>query len=240
MTAALKFDAASRTHVGHVRRRNEDAFYQGEWLYVVADGLGGHVAGDIASTTAIDAVRPYDKQTPAEQLTDVLGKAINDADEAIRRRVRQEPELAGMGSTVVAILRSGDSAVLANIGDSRAYLMRNHEAPNSAMTQISEDHTYQHLVAQANEVPKLPEKLTRFLDGRKDGRSPDLVPLQLRSGDRLLLCSDGLSSYVPEELFKAILNTSSSPSRTADALIDAALKHGGRDNVTVCVIDVTG
>jgi serine/threonine protein phosphatase PrpC len=239
MSTTLSVEAATRTHVGHVRRRNEDAFYQGEWLYVVADGLGGHVAGDIASTTAIDAVKSYDREIPVERLADTLGKAVSDADEAIRRRIREEPELAGMGTTMVAILRSASSAVLANIGDSRAYLMRNRTAARSAMTQISEDHTYQHLVADAKEVPDLPEKLTRFLDGRKDGRSPDLRTLQLCSGDRILLCSDGLSSYVPEQLVRKTLRSASSPSPAADSLMTLALNRGGRDNITVCVIDIS-
>jgi serine/threonine protein phosphatase PrpC len=238
MTAALGIEAASRTHVGHVRRRNEDAFYQGSWLYAVADGLGGHIAGDIASTTAIHAIRPHDKEVPAAHLADVLGKAISDADEALRRRIRQEPELSGMGTTMVAMLRSGNCAVLANIGDSRAYLMREHRNTRSRLTQITEDHTYQHLVADASEVPSLPEKLARFLDGRKDGRSPDLTALQLRIGDRVLLCSDGLSSYVPEEFIRGILNTVKSPSQVADELVSSALDQGGRDNVTVCVIDI--
>jgi protein phosphatase len=238
VTTTLSVEAAARTHVGHVRRRNEDAFYQGEWLYVVADGLGGHVAGDIASTAAINAVTPYDKHFVAECLADALGKAVNDADNAIRRRVRQEPELAGMGTTMVAMLRSGDSAVLAHVGDSRAYLLRNRRTAQGTMLQLTEDHTYQNLVAEADAVPNLPEKITRFLDGRKDGRSPDLISLQLHPDDRILLCSDGLSSYVPAASIKNIINSPRNPSETADTLVALALDHGGRDNVTVCVIDV--
>lgn len=238
MTATLTFEAAGRSHIGHVRRRNEDAFYQGKWLYAVADGLGGHVAGDIASTTAIDALKSYDQPVQTTDLADVLGRAINDADEALRRKIREEPELAGMGTTMVALLRSGDAAVLANIGDSRAFLMQNFKTCNSAMVQISEDHTYRHLVAEANDVPNLSEKLARFLDGRKDGRSPDLTVLQLHPGDRILLCSDGLSSYVPEDLIRSILNSTSGPSRVAEDLVTSALNHGGRDNVTVMVIDI--
>jgi serine/threonine protein phosphatase PrpC len=240
MTTTLSVEAASRTHIGHVRRRNEDAFYQGQWLYAVADGLGGHVAGDIASTTAIDALKAYDHPVQPADLTDVLGKAINDADEALRRRIREEPELAGMGTTMVAILRSGSAAVLANVGDSRAYLMRNFRTQHSPMVQVSEDHTYRHLVADANEVPNLPEKLARFLDGRKDGRSPDLIALQLRPGDRILLCSDGLSSYVPQEIISAALNSPHNAGEIADGLIASALDRGGRDNVTVIVVNVEG
>jgi serine/threonine protein phosphatase PrpC len=238
MTTTLSLTAAGRTHVGHVRRRNEDAFYQGEWLLAIADGLGGHVAGDIASTAAIDALKAYDRPVQPEDLADALGRAINDADKAIRRRIREEPELGGMGTTVVAILRSGDAAVLANIGDSRAYLMQRFKAHQSPMVQISEDHTYRHLVAEANEVPNLPEKLARFLDGRKDGRSPDLTVLQLHPGERILLCSDGLSSYVPEEQIRATLNSASSPAKVADDLVASALDHGGQDNVTVIIIDI--
>jgi protein phosphatase len=238
MTTTLSVEAASRTHAGHVRRRNEDAFYQGQWLYAVADGLGGHVAGNTASSTAIDAMKPYDQPVEAADLVDVLGRAISDADEALRRKIREEPELAGMGTTMVALLRSGDAAVLANIGDSRAYLIRNLGGVRSPMVQISEDHTYQHLVAQANAVPNLPGKLARFLDGRKDGRSPDLTVLQLHPGDRILLCSDGLSSYVPEDVIRTTLECPSGPSQVAADLVASALNQGGQDNVTVIVIDM--
>lgn len=238
MSAAVRVEAASRTHVGHVRRRNEDAHYQGQWLYAVADGLGGHVAGDIASSTAIDVLTSYDRVVRPADLADVLGRAISDADAAIRRKIREEPELAGMGTTMVAILRSDNAAVLANIGDSRAYLMRNFKTRDSALVQISADHTYRHLVAQADAVPDLPDKLARFLDGRNDGRSPDLTVLQLHPGDRILLCSDGLSSYVPAEVIRTSLKSASSPSQASDNLVESALRHGGRDNVTVMVIEL--
>src|SRR4051794_38473410 len=228
MTSTISVEAASRTDVGLVRRRNEDSFYQGQWLYAVADGLGGHVAGDIASTTAINALKSYDRLVPGPDLADVLGKAIGDASEAIRRRIREEPGLAGMGTTVVALLRSGDAAVLANVGDSRAYLMRDFRISHSPMVRISEDHTYQHLVAGADAVPDLSEKLARFLDGRRDGRSPDLTGLELCPGNRLLLCSDGLSSYVPHELIRSALNSADSPTQVVDKLVAFALDHGGQ------------
>ncbi len=117
MTSTLRAYAASGTDVGLVRRRNEDAFYQGQWLYAVADGLGGHVAGDIASTTAVDAMKAYDRPVQPADLARVLGRAINDASEALRRKTRDEPKLRQMGTTVVAMLRSGETAVVANIGD---------------------------------------------------------------------------------------------------------------------------
>jgi serine/threonine protein phosphatase PrpC len=240
MTFTIHVQAAGLTDVGHVRRRNEDALYQGQWLYAVADGLGGHVAGDIASTTAIDALKACDRRVAAEDLTRVLGRAINDADAALRRRIRQQPDLAGMGTTMVAMLRSDNTAVLANVGDSRAYLLPDLGVHNSPMVQITEDHTYHHLVAAAGNVPGLPDKLARFLDGRKDGRSTDLTVLQLRPGQRYLLCSDGLSSYVPAERIRNLLSASDAPAEVAESLVASALDHGGRDNITVIVIDVQG
>src|SRR3954470_9942547 len=115
MTSTLTAHAASRTDVGLVRRRNEDALYQGQWLYAVADGLGGHVAGDIASTTAINAIKPYDRQVDPDELAATLGRAINDANDTLRRRIRDEPQQAGMGTTMVAFMWSGDAAALANV-----------------------------------------------------------------------------------------------------------------------------
>jgi serine/threonine protein phosphatase PrpC len=208
---------------------------------VVGQGLAGPVAGD-QDAAAADAegglLESYDRLVPAADLADTLGRAINDVNNALRRRTREEPELAGMGTTAVAVLMSGDTAVLANVGDSRAYLMRDFRASHSPMVQVSEDHTYKHLVADAGEVPNLPEKLARFLDGRKDGRSPDLTMLRLRPGDRLLLCSDGLSSFVPHQLIRSALNSMDSPAQVVDTLVGSALDHGGRDNVTVMIIDI--
>ncbi|MFG1914557.1 PP2C family protein-serine/threonine phosphatase [Micromonospora sp. NPDC048898] len=127
---------------------------------------------------------------------------------------------------------------MANVGDSRAYLIRRHGSRDNAMVQISADHTYEHLVAGAKEVPNLPQKLARFLDGRDDGRSADLTPLHLHPGDRVLLCSDGLSSYVPHEQIRAVLDSDGNPGDIADQLVALAIDQGGHDNVTVIIIDV--
>ncbi|MEU4834139.1 protein phosphatase 2C domain-containing protein [Streptosporangium sp. NPDC023615] len=235
-------EAAARTHVGLVRRRNEDAFYAGQSLFAVADGLGGRVAGDIASAAAIEAVRPHDQQNRLTGPTDlfaVLGQAVYDANQALRRTIEADPGLEGMGTTLVAMLWSGSTAVMANVGDSRAYLLRGADARETAeLVQITEDHTYGNLVADAGSVPNLPGRIARFLDGRTDGRSPDLTVRELRSGDRILLCSDGLSSFVPHELIQDALRSSTSPDEVADYLIKLAIDQGGHDNVTVIVIDV--
>jgi serine/threonine protein phosphatase PrpC len=221
-----------------VRRRNEDRLYVGRSLLAVADGLGGHVAGDIASDTVIASLQAYDRLVDPMDLAAALGRAVSGANRALHRRIEAEPELAGMGTTLVAMLYAGSAAVLANVGDSRAYLLRGRAFGRCAIVQITEDHTYQHLVADAANVPDLPERMTRFLDGRTDGRSPDLTPWQLRPGDRFLLCSDGLSSYVPLEQIHAVLSSSGEPGETADRLIELAIDQGGPDNITVVVVDV--
>jgi serine/threonine protein phosphatase PrpC len=143
-----------------------------------------------------------------------------------------------MGSTLVAMLWSETSAVLANVGDSRVYLLRNLGPDSNRILQITEDHTYGHLVSDAADVPNLPERLSRFLDGRVDGRSPDLTNWGLCPGDRFLLCPDGLSSFVPHHLIHDALRSSSGPGAVADRLITLALDHGGQDNVTVVTVDV--
>ncbi len=223
--------AASSTHVGYVRRRNEDSYYVGEHLFAVADGLGGHVAGDIASATVIEAIARHDQPAAPSELCLALGRAVYDTTAAMRSRVAAEPELRGMGSTLVALMRSGLNAAVANVGDSRAYLFR-----AGRLTQITEDHVYGRLVVGADTVPNLPERLARFIDGRPDGRSPELHSLELRQEDRVLLCSDGLSSFVDPAVMVAAL-TGTTADEAASRLVASALSAGGPDNVTVVVVD---
>lgn len=235
MTPPLRVEVAGRTHVGRVRRRNEDSLYLGQSLVAVADGLGGHVAGDIASATAIEALQRYDRPTNPAQVITALGQAVAAVNEALRRKTTAAPALAGMATTLVAMMWSGTTAVLANLGDSRAYLRRGADRT----VQITEDHTYGHLVADSAAIPNLPARLARFLDGRADGRSPDLTTWELKTGDRFLLCSDGLSSYVPHDLIHTAVSVlPGGPGEVADRLVSMALDHGGTDNITVIVVDV--
>jgi serine/threonine protein phosphatase PrpC len=226
---------AVATHVGYRRKRNEDSFLLGANIAVIADGMGGHVAGDIASQTAIAAAQAFDEKRAPERLPQTLGQAVHAASRAIQQRVTANPELGGMGTTLVAIMWSGSHYALASIGDSRAYLFR-----DGTLTQLTDDHLYSRLMAGSERVPNLPDKLSRFLDGRVDGRSPDIASLDVQPGDRLLLCSDGLSSYVPHETVQTIIAAGDAPSRTVDQLVQAALEAGGEDNVTVIVLDVPG
>jgi serine/threonine protein phosphatase PrpC len=240
VTWTISVEAAGRTHTGLVRRRNEDAMYVGRSLFAVADGLGGHPAGDRASAAAIEALPLYDHAVGPAGLPVTLGQAVRAANEALRQKIDVEPQLAGMGTTLVALLCSGSSAVLANVGDSRAYLLRNGGAGGGGTVQITDDHTYDRLLADATDVPNLGERLSRWLDGRADGRSPDLTTWDLCPGDRFMLCSDGLSSFVPPDLIDTTLRSSTDPAEAADRLVALAIDHGGRDNVTVVVIDVRG
>jgi serine/threonine protein phosphatase PrpC len=240
VTSTISVEAAGRTHTGLVRRRNEDALYVGRSLFAVADGLGGHPAGDRASAAVIEALPRYDRPVGPTELLATLGQAVRAANEALRQEIEVEPQLAGMGTTLVALLCSGSSAVLANVGDSRAYLLRNGDPDSGTTAQITEDHTYDRLLADATDVPNLGERLSRWLDGRDDGRSPDLTTWDLRPGDRFMLCSDGLSSFVSPDLIDTTLRSSTDPAEAADRLVALAIDHGGRDNVTVVVIDVRG
>ncbi|SCF21180.1 Protein phosphatase 2C [Micromonospora haikouensis] len=182
-------------------------------------------------------MRQYDQAVEPGALPVVLGQAVNAANHALRQRIEAEPSLAGMGTTLVAMLRAGTAVALANVGDSRAYLLRGGQQ-HGQTTQITEDHLYKHLVAEAANVPHLPDRLARFVDGRQDGRAPDITLLTLAPGDRLLLCTDGLSSYVPHDLLHSALATSTSTQEAVDRLIASALDQGGPDNVTVVVIFV--
>jgi PPM family protein phosphatase len=233
MTTTVDIHAAGLTNVGLVRRRNEDALYVGDHLVAVADGLGGHVAGDVASSVVIETVRGYDRPVPADLLVSTAVEAVDVANRAVRTRIDADSDLAGMGTTLVALLWAGSKAAVVNIGDSRIYCRR-----GGRTTQITDDHLYGHLLSGTTRVPQLAGRLTRFLNGRPEGVSADVALRDLRQGDRYLLCSDGLSSYVPPADIEAAMKTLDKPDGLAKRLVELALDRGGPDNVTVVVVDV--
>lgn len=228
---AVVRSAAGSSSTGLVRKNNEDSAYLGRWLYAVADGLGGHVAGEIASATVIDSLRACDVQVPAEDLTGALGRATGEANERLLRKQEQDPALVGMGTTVTAMLWSGDYAAVAHIGDSRGYLLR-----NGRLSQITEDHSLGKLLAELAGSAQLASVLVRYLDGRPD-RSPDLILRRGRPGDRYLLCSDGLSGVVEAEIMRQVLVSADTADQAVDQLIALANESGGPDNTTVIVVD---
>ena len=229
--APSRVSVASKS--GLVRVQNEDSAYVGRWLCAVADGMGGHAAGDVASATVIDAIRRFDAATDAEQLTMALSQAVHAANSQLAARAEAAPALAGMGSTVTAMLWSGSHVAVAHIGDSRAYLLR-----NGVLRQITEDHILSNLVA----VPmpaRIGGYLVRYLDARP-GWSPDLTPRIATPGDRYLICSDGLSGVVAPDAIRAVLADRGDTNEAADSLIALAYAAGAPDNVTVIVVDVPG
>jgi PPM family protein phosphatase len=231
MRVAIRYAAGS--DVGRARDNNEDSAYAGPWLLAVADGMGGHVGGEIASALAVQALTPIDNEVPQATLVDTLEQAVLSANQAIAQRVEQEPALQSMGTTCTAMLWSGTHLALAHIGDSRAYMLR-----DSILYQITEDHTLEKmLTGEDGAAPHLANRLVRVLDGKPD-RKPDLALREALPGDRYLLCSDGLSGPVDAETMHQVLTTQADPEGAVHTLIDLANHGGGPDNITVIVVNV--
>ncbi|MBF6437846.1 PP2C family protein-serine/threonine phosphatase [Nocardia cyriacigeorgica] len=235
MTLVLRY--AARSDRGLVRANNEDSVYAGARLLALADGMGGHAAGEVASQLMIAALAHLDDDEPGDDLLGKLDRATREGNAAIADQVEEEPELDGMGTTLTAMLFAGKKLGLVHIGDSRAYMLRDGE-----LAQITRDDTFvQSLVDEGRITPEQahthPQRslIMRALTGNEI--EPTLVMREARAGDRYLLCSDGLSDVVSDE---TIANTmrEGSTDECADRLIELALRSGGPDNVTVVVADV--
>ncbi len=225
---------AAGTSTGLVRKRNEDSAYAGRWLCAVADGMGGHVAGDIASATVVDALRPFDVDAGSPgQLINVLGRAVSAASGQLAARIEADRSLAGMGTTLTAMLWSGNYAAVANIGDSRGYLLR-----RGTLKLITEDHVMGKLVASPAPA-QISTIIVRYLDGRSN-RSPDLTLRSVLPGDRYLICSDGLSGVLEARVIRDVLVASGEDAaQMVTDLIQLTHEVGAPDNVTAIVADVT-
>jgi len=237
VTLALRF--AARSHTGLLREGNEDSVYAGPRVLAVADGMGGHAAGEVASAVAIAALAPLDEDVPGSDLLDVLRDRAVAANAHLRDMVTGDRTLDGMGTTLTAFLFAGSRLGMIHIGDSRAYLLR-----EGVLTQITHDHTLvQALLDEGRiseeEAGSHPQRslITRALDGR-DGIEPDLSVREVRAGDRYLLCTDGLTGPVGRnETLQEALEIAD-PQEACDRLVQLALRGGGPDNVTVVVADV--
>ncbi|GGF16047.1 PP2C family protein-serine/threonine phosphatase [Williamsia phyllosphaerae] len=236
MTLVLRYIA--RSDRGLVRSNNEDSVYAGARLLALADGMGGHAAGEVASQLVIEALQPLDDDEPGGDLLGKLDDAIRSGNAAIADQVEQSPELEGMGTTLTAILFAGNRLGLCHIGDSRGYLLRDGQ-----LTQITRDDTFvQTLVEEgritAEQAHTHPQRslIMRALTGTEV--EPTLTVRESRDGDRYLLCSDGLSDVVTEETIADTLSSVADHGECADRLIELALRGGGPDNVTVVVADV--
>lgn len=230
---------AARSDVGMLREGNEDSAYAGSHLLAVADGMGGHVGGEIASAAAIGELRKLDHDLPAGELLAALEHTVKAANDKLHRIVESDPALQGMGTTLTAMLWSGSQIALVHIGDSRAYLLR-----DGSLFQITHDHTLvQSLVDEGrispDEAASHPQRslLLRALDGRSEV-DPDLSLREAKVGDRYLLCSDGLSGVVTAETIFQVLTEYPDPEAAVRQLIDLANRGGGPDNITCVIADV--
>jgi protein phosphatase len=203
----------------------------------VADGMGGHAAGDVASKVVIAALEHLDDDAPSGDMLQALRAAVFDGSEHLREVIRESPQLEGMGTTLTAVLFAGGRLALCHVGDSRAYLLR-----DGVLQQITHDDTFvQTLIDDGRITPEEanhhPQRslLLRALNGQDV--DPDLSMREARAGDRYLLCSDGLSGVVSEETLAEALKDPD-PQSTADRLVELALRSGGPDNITVIVADV--
>ena len=235
MTLVLRY--AARSDRGLVRSNNQDSVYAGPRLLSLADGMGGHAAGEVASKVVIAALAPLDDDEPGDDLLAQLREATAAGNGAIAELVASDPELDGMGTTLTAILFAGNRIGLVHIGDSRAYLFRNGQ-----FAQITHDDTFvQSLIDEGriteDEAATHPQRslLLKALTGHEV--EPNLTIREARAGDRYLLCSDGLSGVVTHETLSDTIKIPDAQA-CADRMIELALKGGGPDNVTVIVADV--
>ena len=238
----MRLSSFAATDVGRTRSGNEDSYFCGRTVFAVADGLGGHQGGEVASAAAVEPLAALDGSelaSPAEA-AEALAGAIAEANSAILARAAGDPGLWGMGTTVTAAALAGDHLQLAHVGDSRAYLLR-----DGSFDQVTTDHTVVgELVRRGRLTPAQaaihPERsiLTRAvgLDPRIPVDTPD--PIDLRPGDQVLLCSDGLTEAVPDPQIAELLTANPDGHAACRALIDTANNAGGPDNITLIIIRV--
>lgn len=232
--------AGSASDVGRVRTNNEDELLVTDRLFAVADGMGGHAAGEVASLIAVEALKAaFERDRTADGLAD----AVREANRAVWRRAAEQPELRGMGTTVTAtalVDEDGEELLtLANVGDSRAYLLRDGE-----LDQITDDHSLpEEMVRRGELAPEdaalHPQRhiLTRVL-GMDEEIEVDCFRIIPFKGDRILLASDGLTNELTDDQIASVLRRLSDPEETANELVRQAKASGGSDNITVVVIDV--
>lgn len=238
---SIGFDYAALSDIGKIRQSNQDSGYAGPNLLVLADGMGGPAGGDIASSIAIDHLRSLDTEadTPEEAL-ESLQEAIAQAHQELCERSTQDPALAGLGTTCIAIRRSQNAITMTHIGDSRAYRLRGGE-----LRQMTNDHSFvQYLVDTGQLTPEQAENhpqrsvLLRVLGDSQEDVNLDESQPDFTVGDRWLLCSDGLCGFVSGQTIGKMLYRSETPQQACETLVELALKAGGPDNITCVVADI--
>lgn len=237
----LRFSGAGVSDTGLVREHNEDSAFVGPYVALVADGVGGAAAGEVASATAAYVVSTLARQRQGEDPAVVLGEGIGLANQSLSDGVVADQLRSGMATTITAVATDGSRVVMAHIGDSRGYLFR-----GGVLLRVSRDHTYVQQLLDAGQLT--PEGVRRHPwrhvvlrslhgQGAALDELPDLVDLEVRPGDRLLLCSDGLTDMVREDRIAEVLHLPD-PRSAAARLVQDALEAGGNDNVTCLVLDL--
>jgi protein phosphatase len=234
---AFRLEADACSHVGRRRRRNEDAYLLTDDLVAVADGLGGHSGGDVASATAVEVL--HSSRTSADP--ESLRRAFAEAHRAVRRRAVEEPELHEMCTTLCALaLDPAGRVVLANVGDSRIYRFSSGE-----LEQITRDHNWANEYMRMGMSPaaawrmKGAASLSRVIGAFPEPCETDAWTFDAGDGDRYLLTSDGLTGELPDSAIADVLVGGGSPESVAIELVEAANDHGGNDNITVIVADIS-
>ena len=236
------------TDPGTVRQSNEDAFWcdAGLGAAIVADGMGGHAAGEVASAATVEAfaeivARRLPAAAGTAQVKELMAEALGTANSRVRGMIEADPQKEGMGSTAVCVCRHGNEMVIAHIGDSRAYLFR-----RGRLTPLTKDHSYvQSLVDSGALSPVDAEKhpqrnlITRCIGGDSDARV-DLTALEFAKGDLLLLCSDGLSGVLGAADMEGLLTEAASLSGARDRLLEHTIARGAPDNVTLLLAGLPG
>lgn len=239
---SIKTQSFAASNIGRVRKSNQDSGYAGYNFFFVADGMGGHAGGDIASAIIAQGVAQADRvYDNTDQAAEFVTEALLAANSKLGETVAEHPELKGMGTTFSGIVVTGDLVSLIHIGDSRVYMVS-----DDRVKQVTKDHTFvQRLVDTGRITPEEalvhPRRsvLMRVLGDVEISPEVDLEVFKATAGDRWMLCSDGLSGVVPDEIINSILlNKSVDAEEATELLIYEALEHGAPDNVTVVVVDV--
>ncbi|CAN5116752.1 protein phosphatase 2C domain-containing protein [soil metagenome] len=233
--------SAAVSHVGKIRSNNQDSGYAGRYLFVVADGMGGHAGGDVASAIAVKRITETDRQYASPNDAEfALRSALLAANSLLAETLFEHGELTGMGTTVSGIVRVDDHIAMAHIGDSRIYLFR-----DGVLKQITADHTFvQRLVDSGRITPEEaavhPRRsvLMRVLGDVDASPEIDTAVMKTLPGDRWLICSDGLSSYVAEDKIQTVMASIPTAQDAAERLVKESLDQGAPDNVTIVIVDV--
>lgn len=230
----MRIEVGAVTDVGKVRERNEDSYLVEPPIYAVADGMGGHLGGEVASQLALETIEEL-SQAGKGTLVD----QVREANRVVFERSVTDRDVAGMGTTLTLVVVGDEAVHLAHVGDSRAYLLR-----AGALRRLTDDHTLVNRMVKAGEISaaEAQEHPHRNVLTRALGTEPDVKvdeeSVALIDADRLLLCSDGLTGMVTEDQIQAILETTASPQEAAERLVRTANRAGGIDNITVVILDV--